>query len=169
MVTLYNVVSEDGYIADKNGSEHFIPDRLWPTTLNLFKKYDALVMGRKTYDAMQKYPRELLKPFEKLSLKKVVVTSNKKDFHPNPQLGYVVVHSPQDALSSGTNVLVSSGPTLNTFFLKNNLVDQVIFHKVPVNIGEGIKPFDIDMKTVLVSVSETTLEEGAKELTYQVL
>ena len=53
MITLYNVISADGFIARLDGDEDFIPDDLWPHTLEFFKKYDALVMGRKTYDAMQ--------------------------------------------------------------------------------------------------------------------
>ena len=51
MVTLYNVVSSDGYIAREDGSEDFIPDELWPLTLEVFKKFDVLVMGRKPYEA----------------------------------------------------------------------------------------------------------------------
>lgn len=165
MVTLYNVISKDGYIATKDGSEHFIPDELWSTTLELIGKYDALVMGRKTYEAIQQYPPELLEPFEKLPIKKVVVTTH-KDFH--PRSGYIVAHSPQDALAFGKNALVSSGPTLNNVLLKNNLVNKAIFHKIPVRIGEGIRPFDVGFEKTLILESEVELDKTVKELTYRI-
>lgn len=165
MVTLYNVVSEDGYIADKNGSEGFIPDALWPITLALIGKYDVLVMGRKTYEAIQQYPRELLEPFEKLPIKKVVATAN-KSFHPKP--GYTVAHSPEDVLVSIQNVLVSSGPTLNNIFLKNGLVDKVVFHKIPVKIGDGMRPFDIGFEKQFILESEIELDGNVKKLVYRI-
>lgn len=78
MVTLYNVVSSDGYIARKDGSEDFISDELWPVTLKLFKKFDALVMGRKTYEVLQSYGKEFLEPLENLTLKKIVVSQSNR-------------------------------------------------------------------------------------------
>lgn len=166
MLTLYNVISEDGFIARPDGSEHFIPDALWPITLGIFWQYEVLVMGRKTYDAMQKYPRELLEPFEALPMKRVVV-SHDGNFH--PKSGYVAARSPEEALALGSNVLVSSGPTLNTFLLRNDLVDMVILHKVPIAIGEGIRPFPVETNRILALVSEVPLEGGVKEMRYKVV
>jgi dihydrofolate reductase len=167
MVTLYNVISADGFIARKDDSEDFIPDEMWPVTLEMYRQYDTLVMGRKTYDVMQKYPKELIGPFNKLSLKKVVVTHD-EDFHPDSQLGYVVIHTPEEALTMGTNVLVSSGPILNTYLLEKSLIDKIIFHKVPAKIGEGIKPFNLEFKDTFIPTSEKELPNSVKELTYQV-
>ncbi len=168
MVTLYNVISSDGFIAGKNGNEDFIPDEFWPVTLNFFKKYDAFVMGRRTYDAMQKYPKELLSSFQELPFKKIVVTSDRTNFHPDPRLGYIVAHSPQDALVLGSDVLVSSGPTLNEFLLEYGLVDMVVHHEIPIRIGEGIRPFDIKFTERLFPVSERILANGIKELVYEI-
>jgi dihydrofolate reductase len=168
MITLYNVISSDGFIAEDDGSEHFIPDSLWPTTLEMYKKYDALVMGRKTYEAIQDYPKELLEPFEKLAIKKVIVTTNRQ-FYANPTFGYVIANSPQDALAAGSNVLVSSGPTLNSFLLENKLVNKVVYHQVPATIGKGVRPFNFDTKKLLIRTSEEKLADGVKELTFQVL
>jgi dihydrofolate reductase len=138
MVTLHNVISEDGYIATEDGREGFIPDKIWPLTLSLFKQYDALVFGRKTYESIQKYPLELLEPLGELNVRKVVVTKN-KEF--KPKTGYEIINDPKDILDLG-NVIVSSGPTLNNYLMKNNLVDKIILRRVPVSIGKGIKPFN---------------------------
>ena len=168
MVTLFNVISEDGFIARPDDSEDFIPNELWPATLKLIARYDTFVMGRRTYDEMQTYLRETLESFERLPLKKVVVSRN-KDLRPNPELGYVVAHSPQEALKFGNDVLVSSGPTLNTFLLQNKLINKVIFHQIPVKIGEGIKPFNIETLGILTPVSRTPLDNMVKELTFELL
>lgn len=165
MVTLYNVTSADGFIARNDGSEDFIPDNLWPNFLNLCQEYETLIMGRKTYDTIQAYPEELLKPFEKLPIRKIVITNNPA-FKPKPE--YIVVHSPQDAITLAPNALISSGPTLNNYLLKNHLVKKIIFHEVPVVINEGIKPFDIDRNNLL-EIEDISQLEGVKVREYQVL
>lgn len=72
MVTLYNVISADGFIARKDGSEDFIPDNLWQNFLSLCKEYGTLIIGRKTYDTIQAYDQELLGPFEALLIRKII-------------------------------------------------------------------------------------------------
>ena len=139
MVTLYNVVSRDGYIADKDGGEDFIPDSYWPYSLNALKGYDCILMGRKTYDAIQNYGEELTKSFEDLPVKKIIVTRN-KNFH--PKNGYEIVHTPEDIINSNLNIVVTSGPNLNNYLLQKKLVDKIIYHEVPGSIGSGIKPYD---------------------------
>lgn len=157
MVTLFNIISSDGYIARENGSEDFIPDELWPEFLKVCEKYDALIMGRKTYDAIQKYDKELLKPFQKLKIKKIIIT-RQRDFV--PKAGYVVAHSPKDALSLEINNLVSSGPTLNSYLIKNGVVDKIILYKLPVTIGAGIKPFNTETKNIFIPMDKTKNRDG---------
>lgn len=154
MVTLYNVVSKDWFIADKNGSEDFIPNELWPTTLEIFQRFDSLVMGRKTYETLQSYGKELLKPFEKLAIKKVVISRNE-----NLDLtsGYAVADTAENALTSGRNVLVSSGPTLNNYLLEKKLVDRVLLHQVPATLGEGIPVFEPRYRNLLILESKSNL------------
>ena len=148
MVTAYNVISRDGYIARKNGDEDFIPDKLWDTFLSLCKKYDTEVMGGKTYKAIQEYPQEQIAQFENLNIKKVIVT-NDLSFVAKP--GYTVTQSPKEAFALGKNVLLSSGPGLNTSALKEGLIDKVILIILPEKIGEGIKQFNIEPKLNLIS------------------
>jgi dihydrofolate reductase len=166
MVTSYNVVSHDGYIARKNGDEDFIPDLLWKHTLNFFKQFDVIIMGRKTYETIRSYPSELLKPFEELSLEKIVVTKNRKFQLRN---GYRIANTPEDALtdSFGKKVLVSSGPTLNTYLLEHGKLDRVVFDILEENIGDGIKPFTTDTNEYLQFSSEKKIS-GVREMTYSV-
>jgi len=164
MITCYNVISSDGYITRKDGSEDFIPDQLWPETLKILERFDVLAMGRKTYDAIQNYDEELLEPFEKLDIEKVVVTRDKKF---QLKSGYMAVYTPEDVLRIGKNILVLSGPTLNNYFLEKKLVDNIIFHQLPVSIGDGIRPFNTEIKKRFTLISKTQLEQ-VKELVYQV-
>lgn len=140
MVTLYNVISSDGFIARKDGSEDFIPDDLWQEFLTLCGQYDVLVLGKGAYDAIQKYDAESIEAFEALPIKKIVVSRSSESI----KSGYVLVHSPQEAFADGGNLLVCSGPTLNTSILEQNLADKIILRKLDVAIGEGIEPFPHD-------------------------
>ena len=164
MLTLYNVISSDGFIARNNGSEDFIPDNLWPNFLNLCKEYGTLIIGRKTYDAVQQYGEEFLQPFEKLPIRKIVISGNQSF---QPKKGYIVAHSPNDAIAIAPDALVSSGPTLNNFLLKNGLVKKLILHEVPTAIGEGIKPFDRD-GILLIPMEGTPELAGVKVYEYSV-
>jgi dihydrofolate reductase len=139
MVTLYNVTSRDGYIARIDGSEDFIPDDVWPHFLELCQEYGSIVMGRKTYEALQAYSPELLAPFEALDISKIIVTTNPKF---KAKSGYTIVNSPEAAITLAPNGLVSSGPALNDYLLRKNLVTKILLHEVPIAISEGIKPFD---------------------------
>ncbi len=165
MITLYNVVSSDGFIARNDGSEDFIPNDLWQNFLDLCVEYRTLVIGRETYDKIQSYDNELLVPFEKLPIKKVVVTRNRTFY---PKQGYMVTHSPKDAVVVSSKVLVTSGPTLNNFLLKEGLVNKIIFHEVPISIGEGIVPFDEENVT-LCPVENHQKLEGVKVHEYRVV
>jgi dihydrofolate reductase len=164
MVTLYNVISEDWFIAREDGSEDFISDELWPETLRIHTEFDVLVMGRKTYETIQSYPPELQETLEALELRKVVVTHN-PDFVAKE--GYEVMTRPEDALGLSGKILVSSGPTLNNYLFQNKLVNKVILRQVPEAIAEGIPVFDTQYRELLILKSETQLSK-AKESRYTV-
>ena len=163
MVTLYNVISQDGYISRLDGSEDFIPDEAWIDFLNICKQNDVEIMGRKTYEAIQKYPEQMVKEFENLKIKKVVVTKN-SEFIAKPL--YTVVHSLKDALALGTNILISSGPTLNTSALREGLIDKIVLNILPVKIGSGIKIFENEPDLILIS--EKDLKNGQKWRIYKI-
>ena len=131
MVTLYNTVSQDGFIARKNGDEDFIPDEVWDDFINICRQYDAVVFSRKAYEAIQKYPAAMYKKLDDLNIKKAVVTQNS---HFSAKPGFIIAHSLRDAFALGKNILFSSGPTLNTIALKKNLIDKIIFNEIQEKI-----------------------------------
>jgi dihydrofolate reductase len=164
MVTLYNAISQDGYISRKDGGEDFIPDELWLEFLDLCKQYDVLMIGRKTYETIQNYPEETIKELEGLDTKIVVATRNAMF---TAKQKYIVVHSPQEALVMGSNILVTSGPDFNTSLLEQGLVDMVILNVIPEIIGQGIEQFRT--RPSLTLLSEDKLNGGRKRLVYKVI
>lgn len=167
MLTLYNAISSDGFIARKNGDEDFIPEEVWGDFLELCTKYNALIMGKNAYGAIQAYEKELVEPFEKLGIKKVVVTRD-KNF--KPKNGYAVLHSLKEAATLHPNILLSSGPKLNTAFLKEKLIDRIILNKLPVTIGEGIPQFEGGVHPKLTPLHELSVDKskGRKLIFYRV-
>lgn len=138
MLTLYNVVSTDGYIAREDGSEDFIPDSCWPYTLGVLGQYDCIILGRKTYEAIQQYPEDSQESFDSLSARKIVITKD-KNFH--PKQGYDVAHTPEEVVVPKLNIVATSGPTLNQYLIDAGLVDKIIYHEIPTVIGRGIKSY----------------------------
>jgi dihydrofolate reductase len=139
MLTLYNVISSDGFIARKDGSEDFVPDSLWQKFLDLCLEYKILIIGRKTYEAVQRYDDIYTKPFENLPIQKIVISSDKNFILKS---GYVLVNSPEEAAAKAPNALVSSGPGLNNYLLEKGFVQNIIQYKLADFIGDGIKPFN---------------------------
>lgn len=161
MVTLYNVTSKDGYIARLDGSEDFIPDELWNDFIDMCKKNDTVVIGRKTYQTIQNYSEQMIKKFEDLNIKRVVVT---RDINFTVKPSYIITHSPKEAFTLGRNILLSSGPTLNTSVLELGLIDKVILNILPLEIGSGIKVFNTEVN--LVPISEKDVVDGKKLCEY---
>jgi len=165
MITLlYNVVSANGYIIERNGGEEFISDEIWKVFIELCKNYSVLVMGRKTYEALQKYDERLLNQLEELPIKKIVVSQN-SDFQ--AKTGYFTLRSPED-LPFDEKILLSSGPSLNTACLKLGLIENVLLNVLPQTISGHLKVFEEGMTPTLNLVHEEKYPDGRKLIFYQV-
>ncbi len=148
MVTSYNAVSADGFIARMDGSEDFIPDDAWDDFLNLLSSYDAVVMGRKTYETVQMYASAMVDAFEAIPMKRIVV-SRDEDFV--PKISYSMITSLFEIPTIGKDILLTSGPGLNTAVLEAGIIDRVKLMVISEKIGEGMAVFDGQPKLTLVS------------------
>ena len=165
MITLlYNVISSNGYITEKNSSEDFIPNEVWDIFIELCKNYSVLVMGRKTYESIQKYDKKALEQLEDLTIKKIVV-SRDKNFKIKDS--YTTITSPE-YLPTDEKILLSSGPSLNTACLKLGLIENILLHVLPVNISGGLKVFDDNVSPSLLLVHEEKYPDGRKLCFYQI-
>lgn len=152
MLTSYNVVSSDGFIAQADGGEDFIPNEIWDDFLELLGEYDTLLIGKNTYEMIQSFDQELVEPFENTSIKKIVITRD-EDFV--PKTGYKKIPSLLDVFKVGSNILLCSGPGLNTAFLKEKLIDRIVLNKLSAIIGTGIHQFETGIVPELVPLPES--------------
>ncbi len=162
MVTSYNVVSADGYIADKNWNEEFIPDSTWVKFIKLINDNNVVVLGRKTYEIMHRdYSQQIIDEFEQTKTKKIIVS---RDPSFNPKDGYIKVGSPEETLKQGSRILLSGGPILNEAFLRAGLINKFIRLIIPTQLGGGIKPFLSEPK--LITESSQKFYDGTILETY---
>lgn len=164
MITLYNAVSEDGYINEADGSENFITYDVWHEFLELCADYDVFAMGKNSYQAIQDYEIKEKELFEKLSIKKVVISRDNKFFSRN---GYEVIRSVSELSRLGKNILLSSGPALNDVLLKEKLIDKIILNFIPVKVQGGLKQFSTEQPKMILEY-EKNLQEGRVLRTYNV-
>ncbi len=169
-VILYMTISLNGIIARENNEEDFLSDYNWFTFVELAHKAGCTIWGRKTYDVVtETYSKQLLDTIKEV--KKLIVSAD-KDFKPNE--GFESVKSPKDALEKAEElgfkeVILSGGSGLNSSFVKENLIDEIIVNIEPVIIGKGIplfSPSDFDLK---LSEPEVEMKQhGIIQLRYKV-
>ena len=147
-VTLYNVISEDGFIASKDRKEDFIPDQLWSSFINICNEYDVLIWGKNTYIAFKAYDESLIEQLISLPIKKVILTRD-TDFV--PESPFKVIHTIDEIPQFGNDILISGSAVLNDLFVEQNMVNNVVVNVVPVSLGEGIPQFSVKPELILVS------------------
>ena len=140
-VVLFNAMSVNGIICRNNGKEDFLSEINWKTYCKLSNRFKCLIMGRTTYDKLRKSKNYNLNPIKKV--KKIIVSKNKfKQTNNN----IFFVKSPKEAINKVRllgfkEALLCSGGNLNTSFMKQNLINELILNIEPIIIGDGIKLF----------------------------
>jgi dihydrofolate reductase len=167
LVTQYNIISLDGYIASLDGEEDFIPDDMWKFFLDLCRENDTLIQGKNTYLAIQNFPDDLKIPFEQLPIKKIIV-SNDQTFSPKP--GYYVAPSPAEAVRrGGEKILLCSGGKLNSSFVDAKLIARIVLYILPVVLGQGIKLFDSLKEPVNLVLEKSETSDSTIKIVYNVV
>lgn len=169
-VLLDMAISPNGYIAREDGDEDWLPSDGWDEFLELAKTLNNIVMGRETFEQVTKRYKNY--NFNNVECEyKIIVTRDKQFTAPK---NYVVVHSPEEAVSFvesrglGELFLIGGGK-LNSEFLKRKLVNTIQLTINPYIIGKGrsfISPEDFDLSLRLVDHKE--LSKGRVQLKYSV-
>lgn len=154
-ISVFVGTSVDGFIARHNDSLDFLDEGGGePHGYDeFFASIDTLLIGRKTYEVVVKFPEW---PYGEKRV--VVLSSQPLDFS-----GISAAHveqmtgSPQDIISQlaatgAQNIYLDGGVTIQRF-LRAGLVDRLIITRVPVLIGEGIPlfgslPHDVHLRHV---------------------
>ena len=127
---------------------------------------DAVIMGRKTYEASGSYF-----PYGKIL--NVVLTKN-PSLHKETDRLLFTDKSPKELVDYLTRkglkkLLVIGGGVTNSSFLRENLIDTLVLSIHPLILGEGIKLFeDIACEKSLTLVGTKTLNEDLVQVRYKV-
>jgi len=137
---LFMAISLNGYIAT---SDHKTPwsDKDWNNFKEIVQKTGNIIIGRKTYEIMNKY-----KGFSDLGNPKVVIVSSNFDLKKSDSK-HIICQSPIKALQylkkdKFDTALLSGGGILNASFIKENLIDEMYLDIEPFVFGKGIKLFE---------------------------
>jgi len=167
-ITLYMAMSLNGYIAEENGSEDFLSHANWEKFCSLAQEHGNFIVGRKTYEAVKNWDEGF--GFDDLKgIKKVIIS---QDENYKSDEGYILATSPKDAfakLKDFESVLVTGGSTINTAFIKENFLNEIILNIEPALIGKGVPLFaqdDFSKKLQFISSEESN---GIVTLHYRVV
>ena len=119
-VILYMATTVNGYIARENDETPW-SDAVWDSYYKIAKQFKAIILGRRTYEIMKE-----VNEFEKIGNPFTVVVS-REDFAHNSN--FSITKSPKEALKiledkHFDKILVGGGGTLNSSFMKENLIDE---------------------------------------------
>lgn len=155
--TLFMAVSANGFVSRRDGDEDFLPHEGWLQMLDFAKEYGHFIWGRKTYEAVKGWGGHFMKDIENIPT--IIVSSGKKSSYPE---NVTVCSSPIEAMNivekmGQKKAFLSGGPTLNTAFVKADLVDEIILNYNPTILANGIKLFsesDFELRLKLEEVKE---------------
>ena len=169
-IKLYIASSLDGKIAGADGSIQWLDEFNSPDEDYGYKEFldsiDTTIMGNATYQQILSFESEF--PYK--GKRNYVFTRNselKADEH--------VSYLSQDHLQfvrtlkkeSGNDIWLIGGGKVNTFFLTNQLIDELILFIIPVLLGNGIPLFEnTNFLTTLQLVNTKTYNNGVIELKY---
>ncbi len=161
--------SLNGMIAGKNGNEDFLSHTNWMSFGELAKKHGCFIIGRKTYEAVQNWPDY---NFNDIEARLKVVVSTGKDLKLTPP--FLVANSPKDAIEKAVamnfeSAILTGGSTINSAFLNENLIDEVMINIEPAIVGSGIPLFaESDIEKRLNFVESVRIANDILQVRYKV-
>jgi dihydrofolate reductase len=161
-VILDMVLSPNGFIAREDGNEDWLPEEGWDEFVTEAKRHDNIVMGRETYEQVTRRYEEY--NFDSVDVAhKIIVTAQPEFTAPE---GYVVVHSPEEAIEylekkDVKTLFLIGGGVLNAAFAKRSLVTNLQLTIAPHIIGKGrpVLAFDdFELALTLIDVQRLSLD-----------
>jgi dihydrofolate reductase len=160
-VSAYVGISMDGYLARKDGDFEwltvFADENANKAYESFLQRIDAMVIGRKTLDAVLKFPDW---PYQK----DVFVLSNTlKELPGKANVNtWILSLTPEDLLiflkqKGFENICVDGGQVIQDF-LAAGLIDEMIISTVPVLIGSGIPLFSNISRDITFSLLRSEVQ-----------
>lgn len=167
MVTIYNAISLDGFIATKDDNTDWVKD--WDEYEAILKDSDAIIYGRRTYDDMI-----AAETFPLADIKNYVYTSTPEKYETISEATFTNV-SPLELIesirSSGAEkIIIGGGGQTNATFLMSGVVDRVIVDLHPILLGDGIRLFNNLEGLIELKVrSQKMISNGLLQIEYDVV
>lgn len=169
-IILFMAMSLNGMIASKNGDEDFLSHTNWGSFGELAKKHGCFIIGRKTYESVQKWSDY---NFNNIDAKLKIVVSGGNNLKLDPP--FLLAHSPKDAIKKATamnfeSAILTGGSTINSAFLEENLIDEIIINIESVIIGTGIPLFaENTLEKRLSFIEAKSIADGILQVRYRVI
>ena len=160
-------ITIDGYLARLDGSVDFLFMPKDYSMAEFFKRIDAAVMGRKTYEVAMKMGGVMGGGgMESYVFSRTLRTGNEKNVK-------IVNETPKTFVENlravnGKDIWLMGGGELTREFLRADLVDEIHLGIVPVLLGEGIPAFKTGFPEQKFSLVENrTYSQGLIALRYE--
>lgn len=179
-ITIEMACSINGIIAEEGGSEDFLSERGWEIMLELLENYDVLIWGRKTWDNILSWGDDYINDLKNIN---IIVLSNQisdklkeniKKYKEKVNVNYCA--SVKDCLKlcddlEYNKLFISGGAKINTVFMKENIVDEIILNYNPVVLNRGIQLFDENsfFKNKLKLIKVINEKDDIVQIHYKVL
>ncbi len=137
IIDIHACISLNGCIADSTGSEDVFDDSNWFSMIELSKSYDAILYGRKTFEAVLSWGEEYINSFKHL---KIYVLSNQ---HQKSTDNVIFVKNFNEIKVN--KLLIEGGKSIYDFALDNLNINKIFFNVCPVIIENGL-PFSNSKK-----------------------
>lgn len=168
-VNLFMAMSLNGMIAGKNGNEDFLSHANWESFCKLAKEHGCFIVGRNAYEIVQKWPEY---NYGTVDAKLKIVVSEENDLV--LKLPFLLVSSPGEALQKASDmnfesVLLTGGSMINSAFIKQDLIDEIILNIEPAIVGSGISLFaenNFEKRLNLLSIDK--IEDDILQVKYKV-
>lgn len=163
-------MSLNGMIARKDGDEDFLSNANWRSFSEMAKQHGCFIVGRKTYEIVQKWPDY---NFSDIDAKLKIIVSG--DANLELQSPFRRAGSPMEAIKIAkaeniSSVTLVGGSSINSAFMAENLVDEVILNVEPAIIGEGIPIFaESKFDKRLSFVDATKIADDILQIKYKVI
>ena len=170
-ITLEMACSINGIIATEDGNEDFLSYRGWKIMIELLKKYDVLIWGRKTWDNILSWEEGYINDLKDINI--IILTSKK---HTKSEFSNVTYcNSVKECLElceklKYERLLISGGAKVNNAFINKGIVDDIILNYNPVVLNKGIPLFMGDYFESRLKLEEVVKEkQGILQVHYSII
>lgn len=166
-ITLFMAISVNGYVAGKNDDTDWVKDT--QILYDLVAEKGVCVMGRRTYEDCMKY-----NVFPYKNALNIVVTHDQslisktsKDIIFTDQTIEEIIKIVSDR--NLNEIIVMGGGNINSHFLKNKSIDEIVVDIHPIVLSGGIRLFEDVFPDVTLELIDThSLNDGIVQIKYRV-